>query len=288
MQNPGMSPPQPQTPPETFDRRALAAFRDRADPDSTAMFLHHLAIDEIKDRLSEVNRTFKSVAIVTGMPALWARAFPGATVVADDDILTLSPGAHDLVLHAMALHWANDPVGQVVQCRHALVPDGLFLAALPGGQTLHELRAALSTAEVELRGGLSPRVIPTGDIRDLGAVLQRAGLNMPVADGFTTTVEYNDPLALLRDLRAMGESNAMTQRDRRIPPRALFTRMADIYRQAFGAPDNRIRASFELIFLTGWAHDPSQPRPLRPGSAQARLADALGTDEFRPIPKTKR
>jgi len=272
-------------PPKIFDRRALAAHRRRADPDGDAMFLHRQAIDEIKDRLEDVNKSFTNIAIVTGMPRIWAAAFPDAHIVADEDTLSLEPYAHDLVIHAMALHWANDPVGQLVQCRNALSPDGLLLAALPGGQTLEELRASLSTAEVELRGGLSPRVIPTGDIRDLGAVLQRAGLAMPVADGFTTTVEYSDPMTLLHDLRAMGETNAMSDRDRRIVPRAFFARMAQVYRQSFPAGDTRVRASFELIFLTGWAPDPSQPQPLKPGSAQARLADALGTTELGTIPK---
>ncbi|MGV6810905.1 MAG: methyltransferase domain-containing protein [Brevirhabdus sp.] len=272
-------------PPQIFDRAALSAHRRRAELRGDAMFLHHLAMDEIKDRLTEVNRTFTDIAVVTGHPALWADAFPGATLVSDDDFLALDPLAFDLVVHAMALHWANDPVGQLVQCRNALRPDGLLLAALPGGQTLVELRAALSTAEVELRGGLSPRVIPTGDIRDLGGLIQRAGLTMPVADGFTTSVEYADPLSLLRDLRAMGETNAMSDRDKRIPPRDLFARMARIYRQSFPADGDRVRASFELVFLTGWAPDPSQPQPLRPGSAQARLADALGTEEFNTTPK---
>lgn len=276
------------TPPKIFDRAALAAHRRRADPKSAAMFLHHLAIDEIKDRLSEVNRTFTKPAIVTGMAAVWADAFPQAHVVADDDVVSLAPYGHDLVIHAMALHWSNDPVGQLIQCRNALSPDGLLLAALPGGQTLVELRAALSAAEVELRGGLSPRVIPTGDIRDLGALVQRAGLAMPVADGFTTNVEYADPMDLLHDLRAMGEANAMADRDRRTPPRAFFSRMAEIYRQSFSADEGRVRASFELIFLTGWAPDPSQPKPLKPGSAEARLADALGATELGPIPKPDR
>lgn len=273
------------SPPRIFDRDALNAHRRRADPTSEAMFLHRLAIDEVKDRLEEVNKTFTNIAIVTGMPALWGAAFPGATVVDDSETLDLVPYGHDLVIHAMALHWANDPVGQLVQCRNALCPDGLLLAAMLGGQTLVELRAALSTAEVELRGGLSPRVIPTGDIRDLGALVQRAGLTMPVADAFTTTATYSDPITLLHDLRAMGEANAIHDRDKRIPPRALFPRMAQVYRQCFPTDGDRVRASFELVFLTGWAPDPDQPKPLRPGSAQARLADALGTQEFNTISK---
>lgn len=266
-------------PPPLTDRAALAQHRRRAARMGVASFLHDLAADEIEERLAEVNRRFTEIAVVTGYPEVWRARFPQARIVPDDDILDLTPGAHDLVIHALALHWANDPVGQLVQARRALRPDGLLLCVSFGGQTLAELRAALAEAEVALTGGLSPRILPMGEIRDLGALLQRAGLALPVADSVGQTVTYANALALLRDLRAMGETNAMTDRARRTP-RRLFDVAARVYSGAFPAGKDRIRATFELVFLTGWAPDESQPKPLRPGSAKARLADALNAFEF--------
>lgn len=263
------------------DRTALTRNRTRAMR-LPALFLHETAAGEVEDRLTLVNRSFTAPAVVTGAPEFWRGRFPQARIVPDDDILDLKPEAHDLVVHALCLHWAGDPVGQLVQARRALRPDGLFLAALPGGQTLHELRTALAQAEAEMTGGLSPRVLPMGEIRDLGALLQRADLALPVADSLRLEVTYADPLALMRDLRAMGEANAMTRRARGLMRRAVLARACEIYAQEFARPDGRIPATFELIFLTGWAPDPGQPRPLRPGSAAARLADALGTVE-RPL-----
>ncbi|MBM2575188.1 methyltransferase domain-containing protein [Jannaschia sp. Os4] len=263
------------------DRRALQAHRARAARigDDGAFFLHDEARDEIEERLRDVNRTFTAPAVVTPHPARWADVVPGATVVPDDETLALEPGAHDLVIHAMGLHWADDPVGQLIQCRRALRPDGLLLVATFGGETLHELRAALGQAEAETMGGLSPRVAPMGEIRDLGALLQRAGLALPVADATTRTVRYRDLAHLARDLRAMGETNALAARHRRTPPRHLFKRAGRIYEEAFPEGDG-IAATYQLVFLTGWVPHESQQRPLRPGSAQARLADALGVPEL--------
>lgn len=266
-------------PPPLTDRAVLAQHRRRAERQGMASFLHDLAADEIEERLAEVNRRFTEIAVVTGHPAIWRGRFPHARIVADDDLLDVAPGAHDLVIHALGLHWANDPVGQLVQARRALRPDGLLLCVSFGGQTLAELRAALAEAEVALSGGLSPRVLPMGEIRDLGALLQRAGLALPVADSVIQTVTYDSPFALLRDLRAMGETNAMTDRARRTP-RRLFDEAARVYAGTFPAEGTRIRATFELVFLTGWAPDESQQKPLRPGSAKARLADALNALEF--------
>jgi SAM-dependent methyltransferase len=170
-------------------------------------------------------------------------------------------------------------VGQIVQCRRALRPDGLFLSALPGGDTLTELRAALGQAETEILGGLSPRVAPMGEVRDMGALLQRAGLALPVADVDTLRVRYRDLRHLAHDLRAMGETNALAARHRAIPPRGLFARADRIYRDAF--PDGGgIAATFQIVYLTGWAPSADQPKPLRPGSATTRLADALGVPEL--------
>jgi SAM-dependent methyltransferase len=265
-------------PPRLTDRTALA--RNRARAKDAALFLHDMAIEDIQDRLAMVNRSFTSPAIVTGHPAKWANIAGTETkVVADDEVLDLEVGAHDLVIHAMALHWADDPVGQIIQCTRALRPDGLFLAILPGGQSLTELRAALGQAEAEVTGGLSPRVAPMAEIRDLGALLQRAGLALPVADGYPFTVSYASPLHLMRELRDMGEGNALHARLRRPTRRAVLTRAAEIYTQAYATGDGRIPATFELITLTGWAPDDSQPKPLRPGSAAQRLADALNARE---------
>jgi len=259
------------------DTTALTRHRARARED--ALFLHMAAADEIEDRMGLVNKSFTSTAVVTGFPDFWGARFPAATIVADADTLTLAQNQHDVVLHAMSLHWANDPIGQLIQCRRALKPDGLLLTASFGGQTLHELRACLGQAEVEVTGGLSPRIAPMGELRDMGGLLQRAGLALPVADALPLTVEYKDAWALMDDLRAMGETNALAQRLRQPSKRAVFERAADLYQNHFATAQGRITATFELIFLTGWAPDQNQPKPLRPGSAQQRLADALGATE---------
>ena len=263
--------------PTLTDRPALTRNRNRALPE--ALFLHDLVADEISERLKEVNRTFTKVAIVTGQPAFWQAKFPGAVVVEDAETLDLDQGAFDLVLHMMALHWANDPVGQLVQCRRALQPDGLLLASCLGGQTLHELRSALAEAEAVVAGGLSPRIAPMGEIRDLGALLQRAGFALPVADGTPLTVSYANAFHVMHDLRKMGENNALAHRPRGFTMRNILTEAATLYAEHFSNADGRVDATFEIITLTGWAPDDAQPKPLRPGSATARLADALGTKE---------
>ena len=267
-------------PPPLTDRTALAQHRRRAERLGFAPFLHDLAADVIEERLEEVNRRFTDIAVVTGHPDYWRRRFPKAQIFPDEETLDLVPAAHDLIVHALALHWANDPVGQMVQARRALRPDGLFLGVSFGGRTLSELRSALAEAEVAVTGGLSPRVLPMGEIRDLGALLQRAGFALPVADILTQVVTYESAFALLHDLRAMGETNALAQRDLRIPPKRVFKEANRLYSSAFPAGNGRVRATFEPVFLTGWAPADSQPRPLRPGSAKARLAEALGAVEL--------
>ncbi|CUH23461.1 biotin biosynthesis protein BioC [Jannaschia seosinensis] len=265
--------------PSLTDRHALDLHRARADdPRSGAWFLHAAAIDEVQERLKDVNRTFTDPAIVTGHPEIWRNALPGAALVADIETLGLQTCAHDLVIHAMSLHWADDPVGQLIQCRRALREDGLMMVATLGGETLTELRAAMGQAETEITGGLSPRVAPMGEIRDLGALLQRAGLALPVADVTPLRVRYRDLSHLAQDLRAMGETNALAARHRVAPRRGLFARADALYRKAFPDGDG-IAATFEIVFLTGWAPSETQQKPLRPGSAQARLADALGVPE---------
>lgn len=266
-------------PPKLTDRASLARARARAVPDS--LFLHDFAADEVKLRLEEVKRTFTAPVIVGGHREPWQLRFPDADFVEDAPTLSLASGAHDLVIHALSLHWADDPVGQLIQARRTLRPDGLLLAVTFGGQTLSELRAALAEAEIHLTGGLSPRVAPMADLRDLGGLLQRAGFALPVADSEPVRTSYSDLHALVRELRRMGETNALEARLRHPTQPRLFDMAAEIYARNFADPDDpaRIRATFELIFLSGWAPDESQPQPLRPGSASARLADALGTTE---------
>ncbi|MEO0863001.1 MAG: methyltransferase domain-containing protein [Pseudomonadota bacterium] len=255
------------------DPAALA--RNRARADTSALFLQETARDEVQDRLTMVNKSFQAAAVVTPFPELWDIG----TTVAEADVLPLKIASHDLVVHSLGLHWSNDPVGQLIQCRRALRPDGLLLATALGGQTLHELRTVLAEAEIAENGGLSPRVAPMAEVRDLGALLQRAGLALPVADTVPLRVRYQSIWHLMRDLRRMGESNAMTARLRSGTRRAVLNRAADLYAQHFGTGDGGIIATFELIVLTGWAPDPTQQQPLRPGSAQMRLAEALQTDE---------
>ena len=261
--------------PRLTDTTALARNRARAN----ALFLQEVARDEIKDRLELVNKTFLTPAIVAAFPKVWHGAITNALVVPETDVLPLTVGAHDLVIHSLGLHWANDPVGQLIQCRRALKPDGMLLAVALGGQTLHELRSVLAQTEVSVTGGLSPRVAPMGEVRDLGALLQRAGLALPVADTVALTVRYQSMWHLMRDLRAMGEGNALHTRLRHPTRPSVLKEAANLYFDTFAHCDGGITATFELIVLTGWAPDDSQPKPLRPGSAQARLADALRTDE---------
>jgi SAM-dependent methyltransferase len=271
--------------PELFDPVLLAERRARAARAGTrADFLHEAVASEVSERLKEVNRSFRDPVVIGPRAELWTGALAkagltGARAVPDAAVLDLEEGAHDLVVHALALHWANDPVGQLVQARRALRPDGLFLAALFGGETLTELRRALAEAEVEVMGGLSPRVAPMGEIRDLGGLLQRAGFAMPVADSQRLAVHYETPLHLMRDLRAMGETNVMRERLRRPMRRAVLMRAVELYAAHFPAERGRVRASFEVVHLAGWAPAPDQQQPLRPGSARARLADALGVPE---------
>ena len=267
-----------QTLPLLTDRLALDRNRARALR-APALFLHDEVASEVQERLIEVNRTFTAPAVVTPFADLWRKLMPSAHIVADTDVLDLAVGAHDLVIHALALHWSNDPVGQLVQCRRALKPDGLFIGLLFGGQTLSQLRTSLAEAEVSLTGGLSPRVLPMGEIRDLGGLLQRAGFALPVADSFTRTARYRDAYHLMADLRAMGEGNALQHRQRLPAKRSLFALAAQNYGAAFGDIDGLIPATFDIICLTGWAPDDSQQKPLRPGSASHRLADMLGADE---------
>ena len=265
-------------PPILTDLPALARQRRRAlgfSGHAAAMFLHRLAADDLQERLLEVNRRFTSPALISGFPEIWHNILPETVPTEPTELLPLAQATHDLVIHALSLHWANDPLGQLIQCRRAMKPDGLFLAVLFGGQTLQELRASLAEAESRVTGGLSPRVLPMAEIRDLGALMQRAGFALPVADSVTQTVHYTGLAALMADLRAMGETSALAARPRHFTRRAILSQAEAIYRANFPAPEGRITATFEMVFLTGWAPHESQQKPLRPGSATARLEDAL-------------
>ena len=200
--------------------------------------------------------------------------------MARDDVLPLAEARIDLVLSALSLQFVDDLPGALVQIRRALRPDGLFLGALIGGSSLAELRQAFGEAEIDVEGGLSPRVSPFVDVRDLGGLLQRAGFALPVTDSDVVTVRYDDVFGLMRDLRAMGATNVLAERRRKPTRRATMARLAEIYRERFSDPDGRVRATFEILWATGWAPDPSQQQPLRPGSAKTRLADALGVREI--------
>ena len=273
------------SPPALFDPALLARRRARAAAQGVdADFLREIAAGEIAERLTEVNRRFQAPVIIGPKGALWAETLglPDARLIPDAETLDLEAGEADLVVHAMALHWANDPVGQIAQARRALRPDGLFLGALFAGDTLWELRQVLAQAETEVTGGLSPRVAPMGEIRDLGGLLQRAGLALPVADAARLPVSYATMFHLIRDLRAMGETNVMVDRSRAPTPRALVARAAALYAERFGEDGGggRVSATFEIVYLTGWAPAEGQQKPLRPGSAVARLADALGAEEM--------
>jgi hypothetical protein len=209
-------------------------------------------------------------------------------VAADDEALPFRDSSLDLVVSALSLQFVNDLPGTLIQIRRALKPDGLFLAALLGGDTLTELRQSFAEAEAETEGGISPRVAPFPDLRDLGALLQRAGFALPVTDVERLTVRYGTVFSLMQDLRRMGATNVLLERLRTPLKRRTLMRLVEIYDQRFTDPDGRLRATFEIIWLSGWAPDASQQKPLQPGSAKMRLADALGTREMPAGEKTRR
>jgi len=206
-------------------------------------------------------------------------------VAADEEALPFRDASLDLVVSALALQFVNDLPGTLIQIRRALKPDGLLLAALAGGDTLTELRQAFAAAEAEVEDGISPRVVPFSDVRDMGTLLQRAGFALPVTDVDRVTARYASPISLMQDLRRMGATNALLERSRRPLKRATLTRMTQIYAERFADRDGRVRATFEIVWLSGWAPHASQQKPLAPGSAHQRLADVLGTKEIR-LPRT--
>lgn len=233
---------------------------------------------DLHSRGPELARTIGALPKIGGV--LRAGTGPDNDVIFDGEALPFADHALDLAVSALALHWIEDVPGTLVQIRRALKPDGLFLAALAGGDTLIELREAFALAESDTIGGITPRVIPFGDITDFGGLLQRAGFALPVVDSERITVRYGDLFALFRDLRALGATNPMLARSRTPLRRETLARLGEIYRDKFSDPDGRLRVTVELIWLSGWVPHESQQKPLRPGSAKMRLADALGTTEI--------
>jgi SAM-dependent methyltransferase len=288
--------------PRVFDRSLLRWRRRRARALGPATFLLDRVAEDIADRLAAILRRF-DIAADLGSPTDALRrvlavspqigtlialdsAFDmvtparGLAIVADEEALPLAEASVDLIVSGLSLHMVNDLPGTFAQVRRALKPDGLFLAALIGGETLTELRQCFADAEAEVEGGASPRVAPFADVRAIGALLQRAGFALPVTDADRLTVRYDSAFALMQDLRRMGAGNALIERRRTPLRRATLMRMAQFYRERFADADGRVRATFDIVWLSGWAPHASQQRLPQPGSAQARLADALGTSEI--------
>jgi NADH dehydrogenase [ubiquinone] 1 alpha subcomplex assembly factor 5 len=290
-----------------FDRRQVQRQRARAAPNFHRHdFLFREIKDRLADRLLDIDRRFEATLnlgarcpvldgggggggggggdgdriFTADLCAAFRPDDTAAFVVLDEEYLPFKPQSLDLVVSNLCLHWVNDVPGTLLQIRQAMKPDGLFLAALLGGSTLFELRDCLMAAELEFTGGAGPRVAPFADIRDAGALLQRAGFALPVTDQDTITVTYDNAFSLMAELRGMGEGSALVETPRPIPPRALFPRAAALYHERYANADGRIPATFQVIYLHGWAPAPSQQQPLKPGSARNRLADVLNTLEL--------
>lgn len=271
------------TPPRLFDRAILRGRQSRALRQGAASFLLDRVAEDMAERQQAVLREF-SAGIDLGTPGDQVRAALAGSVrqlrevvlpPSDTEPLALAPASVDLAVSALALQFVNDLPGVLAQIRRALKPDGLFLAAMIGGETLTELRQSFAAAESEVEGGVSPRVAPFADLRDLGALLQRAGFALPVTDVDRIVVRYDNAFALMQDLRRMGATNILNERRRTPSRRATFLKMAQIYAERFSDPDGRIRATFDIVWLSGWAPHESQQKPLKPGSAKMSLADAV-------------
>jgi SAM-dependent methyltransferase len=263
--------------PVLFDRALLRLRQDRARKQGAVTFLLDRVAEDFSDRLAAVKREFSAVADLwtPGELPLAAHASVMRVALDDNETLPLQPESLDLVASALALQFVNDLPGVLTQIRRALKPDGLLLAAMIGGDTLTELRQSFAAAEAECEGGVSPRVAPFADLRDVGQLLQRAGLALPVTDVDRVVVRYDNAFALMHDLRRMGATNILFERRRKPTRRATMLRMAQIYSQRFADPDGRIRATFDIVWLSAWAPHESQQKPLRPGSAKASLEEAV-------------
>lgn len=281
-----------------FDRKAYRNNRNRtAKKFHNYSFLHDRAVAGLRDRLSDIQRNFSAPLYIgirsnndeNAPPYNGVYLDPASRISkiasgemriqADEDMLPFGRNTFDLIMAAMTLHWVNDLPGALIQMRQSLKNDGAFLGCLLGGETLFELRDCLATAEMELRGGYTPRVSPFTDKQDMGALMQRTGFSLPVVDSDILTVGYRDIFHLMSDLRGMGETHITVSRNKSFTPRALFFRAGELYAQKYAAPDGRIDATFEFIYCIGWGPDESQQKPLQPGSATSRLADFLNTEE---------
>lgn len=274
------------TVPRIFDRKTYAARRARA----RANFIAAEVGENLSERLGAVNRRFAKALDLSSRDQVFAAIAPfaehwtrtslsGGALVVDEEALPFAAGTFDLVVSALSLHAVNDLPGTLAQIRTALKPDGLFLAALFAGDTLNELREVFAQGEIEILGGISPRVAPFADVRDLGGLLQRAGFALPVADSEKTIVRYGAFTTLVEDLRALGETNALVERATGFLRRDVLVAALSAYATHHADAEGRLNATFEIVYLTAWAPHESQQKPLRPGSAAARLADALGTIE---------
>lgn len=268
--------------PLLFDRALLRARQARARKQGEVTFLLDRLAEDMADRLAAVTRDFADVADIWTpgdvLPAPLADRFKSVSRIAlgaGGEALPLQPESLDLAVSALAFQFVNDLPGVLAQIRRALRPDGLLLAALPGGDTLTELRQSFAAAEAECEGGVSPRVAPFADLRDIGHLLQRAGLALPVTDVERIVVRYDNAFALMHDLRRMGATNILLERRRTLTRRATMLRMAQIYSERFSDADGRIRATFDIVWLSAWAPHESQQKPLRPGSARASLEEAV-------------
>ena len=280
---------------QIFDRSTVRQRRDRAVPCfDDFSFLKDEVADRLIERLEEINRDFGIVLDLGAHKGVLGRridhellvsadlshgmasACEGHSIVACEESLPFKGGVFDLVISNLAMHWVNDLPGALLQANRVLKPDGLFLASIFGGETLKELRQSLLQAESEISGGVSPRVSPFADVRDVGGLLQRAGFALPVADSDTITVSYEHPMKLMQDLRGMAESNAVFARQKAFTSKTVMMRAAEIYSERYAGADGRVPATFQIIYMTGWHEHESQQKPMKPGSAKMRLADALG------------
>ncbi len=263
-----------------FDRQLVRRRAAARSFDADYLFVE--GAKALNDRLSDINRVFKAVlAFGPGLDGDFFKTNPESLVIAgkqgvDEEFLDFPENSFDLVISNLTLHWVNDLPGTLVQIRRALKPDGLFLAVMFGGETLNELKQALLMAETEIKGGASPRVSPFVEIKDAGHLLQRAGFAMPVTDMDKLTVSYDHPFKLMADLKAMGENNALIERQKSFTGKAILNRAAEIYHERFSDDEGRIFASFHLLHMSGWAPGPNQPKPLKPGSATVDLRDVFG------------
>ena len=273
--------PNPTVAPILFDRALLRARQERARRGAPVTFLLDRVADDMEERLQAVMRNFSDAAEIWTPGELLRKPLadrfqPIARIDVDrSEILPLQPESLDLIVSALSFQFVNDLPGVLAQIRRALKPDGLLLAAMIGGDTLTELRQSFAAAETECEGGVSPRVAPFADLRDVGSLLQRAGLALPVTDVDRIVVRYDSAFALMADLRRMGASNILVERRRTPTRRATMLRMAQVYGERFADADGRIRATFDIVWLSGWAPHESQQKPLRPGSARASLEEAV-------------